>query len=110
MNISIPDEVIQRIIIDSLKSNATRMFSPAQYGYQAGAGYVAIEEAVVEWIKNGDIVAEIEDQAYLSIQKVLPNAVDKAIKNRAGSILAGIIRSGQLDDQIIKVIESKMAK
>ena len=44
-----------------------------------------------------------------SIQGILPEAVDKAIKNRAGSILAELVRSGDLDDRISTVIESRYA-
>jgi hypothetical protein len=85
-------------------------YGPSQYGKPEGPGYAVIEDRILDWVRTANLDQYIEKEAMKAIEKVLPIAVDRAIKNRAGTILAGLIRSGELDDRIAAVIESNWIK
>ena len=110
IQITIPLEQIQQVLNRAIKSQLDNVFfGPARYQQPAGPGYAVIEDKIIEWAKSVDLNSLIERLAMQSIQGILPEAVDKAIKNRAGSILAELVRSGDLDDRISTVIESRYA-
>lgn len=110
IQITIPVTQIQQIINQAITSQLHSIFfGPARYSQPAGPGYTVIENKIIEWAKEVDLTSIIEKLAMQSIQSILPEAVDKAIKNRAGSILAELVRSGDLDDRISTAIESRYA-
>ncbi len=96
---------IEDAINNAVKTSLSSMFSPAQYGRPSSPGYAVIEDRVLEWARTTDLSEYIEKEATKAIEAILPLAVERAIRNRAGVILSGLVRSGALDDQIASVIE-----
>lgn len=109
IQITIPIVQIQQALNQAINSQLNAIFfGPARYQQPAGPGYAIIESKILEWAREVDLNALIEKLALQSVQNILPEAVDRAIKNRAGSILAELIRSGGLDDRISVALESKL--
>ena len=102
---------IEDALNNAVRANLSGMFyGPGQYGKPAGPGYAVIEERILEWARTADLDEYIETEAMKAVEAVLPKAIERAIQNRAGVILSGLIRSGALDDQIASVIETKWAE
>lgn len=102
---------IEDALNNAVRANLSSMFyGPSQYNKQAGPGYAVVEDRILDWARTANLDQYIEAEAMKAIEKVLPAAVERAIKNRAGVVLSSLIRSGELDDRIATVIESNWIK
>jgi hypothetical protein len=106
---SIPRVVIEAAFSSSVNTVLSGLFSSSRTGINP-AGYKAVEKAITDYVEEMALPESAITRINAVIEEVLPKAVEAAVKNRAGTLMAEIIRSGALDERIAQAVEARLVE
>lgn len=108
---SIPLVAIQAAVEGSVQTVLSGLFSTSRTSaVPQGAGFKIVEKAIINYVETMSLPASAITRIEAVVEEVLPKAVEAAVKNRAGTMMAEIIRSGALDEKIAQVIEARLVE
>jgi hypothetical protein len=106
---SVPLVAIQAAIEGSVQTVLNGLFTSSRMpGALQGVGFKIAEKAIITYMESMSLPPSAIARIEAVIEEVLPKAVEAAVKNRAGTMMAEIIRSGALDEKISQVIEARL--
>ena len=108
---SIPLVAIQAAIEGSGQTVLNGLFNSSRtFGAPQGVGYKLVEKAITTYVETMSLPSSAITRIEAVVEEVLPKAVEAAVKNRAGTLMAEIIRSGVLDEKISQVVEARLVE
>lgn len=108
---SVPLVAIQAAVEGSVQTVLNGLFNSARTSaVPHGVGYKLIEKAITTYVETMSLPPSAITRIEAVVEEVLPKAVEAAVKNRAGTMMAEIIRSGALDERIAQVVEARLVE
>lgn len=106
---SVPLVAIQAAIEGSVQTVLNGLFNSSRTSaVPKGVGFKLVEKAITTYVETMSLPPSAITRIEAVVEEVLPKAVEAAVKNRAGTMMAEIIRSGALDERIAQVIEARL--